>query len=334
MLFHEIYSSYYNVVAKVLSMAVDGILTPKMITKVVQEMAFDESLLNVPDKLVGGEWNLLHEDMTTPILGYPVMPLSTLQKRWLKALLNDPRIKLFQPDISGLEEVEPLYSQEDIVYFDRYLDGDPYQDENYIRNFHIVLDALHKEQTISVEFMDRYNKSHYVEGLPCYIEFSSKDDKFRLILADKNEKRWIVNFARIKDCVIKDDASVDLPKEGHRLYVPENKKMVIVEVIDERNALQRILFDFSHLEKETERLTKDDTDQDASDEKRNKEKDNLKTKVNESESDIYRLTLYYDALDETEILIRLLSFGPMVKVIGPDSFIDLVKERLKMQKRF
>ena len=36
--------------------------------------------------------------------------------------------------------------------------------------------------------------------------------------------------------------------------------------------------------------------------------------------------------DETEIVIRILSFSQMVKVVEPNSFIDLIKDRLLKQK--
>ena len=39
-----------------------------------------------------------------------------------------------------------------------------------------------------------------------------------------------------------------------------------------------------------------------------------------------------EGFDETEMVIRLLSFGPMVKVIAPESFVDLIKKRLVDQK--
>ena len=46
----------------------------------------------------------------------------------------------------------------------------------------------------------------------------------------------------------------------------------------------------------------------------------------------YKIKLKYYNEDETEILIRVLSFGPMLKVISPDSFIQQVKTRLEKQK--
>ena len=39
-----------------------------------------------------------------------------------------------------------------------------------------------------------------------------------------------------------------------------------------------------------------------------------------------------DRFDETEIVIRVLSFGPYVKALEPESFVNLIKERLISQK--
>ena len=46
----------------------------------------------------------------------------------------------------------------------------------------------------------------------------------------------------------------------------------------------------------------------------------------------YEMKLTYYKEDETEVLIRVLSFGPLVKVKSPDRFIALLKERLIRQK--
>ena len=65
----------------------------------------------------------------------------------------------------------------------------------------------------------------------------------------------------------------------------------------------RLMLHFSDLEKETVRL--DETH--------------------------YRVTLWYKQSDETEILIRILSFGPVLRVIEPEAFLELIRERLKKQ---
>ena len=107
MLFSEIYGSYFNVVAAILSEAAENTLTTGKLTAIVQEKAFAESVLSIPAALQSGAWPLLDSGYHTVLRGKPTMPLTTLQKRWLKALLSDPRIALFDPDMRGLEDVEP-----------------------------------------------------------------------------------------------------------------------------------------------------------------------------------------------------------------------------------
>ena len=72
---------------------------------------------------------------------------------------------------------------------------------------------------------------------------------------------------------------------------------------DKRNALERVLLHFSHFAKETVRL----------------------------DDQHYQLRLRYDKDDETELLIRVISFGPVLQVTDPPEFAALVKERLSRQ---
>lgn len=48
MLFSEIYGSYFNVVAAVLTEATEKTLTAGKLTSIVQEKAFAESVLSIP----------------------------------------------------------------------------------------------------------------------------------------------------------------------------------------------------------------------------------------------------------------------------------------------
>lgn len=36
--------------------------------------------------------------------------------------------------------------------------------------------------------------------------------------------------------------------------------------------------------------------------------------------------------DDLELVIRVLSFGPLIKITGPDEFTELIKERLRKQR--
>ena len=121
MLFNEIYGNYYNAVAEILKYAVRGELTQQDIYEITDSKAFAESVLSIPGALNSGEWPFLTEELKTPLKQEPKMPLTTLQKRWLKALLNDPRIRLFDVPVEGLEDVEPLYRSDAVPYFWKFV---------------------------------------------------------------------------------------------------------------------------------------------------------------------------------------------------------------------
>lgn len=215
MLFHEIYGSYFNVVAAVLAEASDGCLTDGRMTALVQEKAFAESVLSIPASLKSEDWPLLDAEHHTVIRHKPTMPLTILQKRWLKALLSDPRIALFDPDPTGLEDVEPLYGQDAFILFDQYADGDPYEDPDYIACFRIVLRAIREKRMVRVRFRGRTGARHSFECMPYRLEYSVKDDKFRLLAIGKHRLNTI-NLARVCSCELLDgydSKSVTLPKE-------------------------------------------------------------------------------------------------------------------------
>ena len=323
MLFHEIYSSYYIAVSSILKEAVRGTLTGKKLNALVQEHAFGESLLTIPDGLKGEKWRLIHKDLSTPLETEPSMPLTILEKRWMKALLLDPRIRLFMPDMTGLEkigfeksgiektglekkeledigleDVEPLFTPDMIVYYDRYSDGDDYEDPEYIRHFRTILQALQQEQDIFISFESRLHAKPRLVVTPHYLEYSEKDDRFRLVAAG-HKRRWVINLSRITACE-------PAHKNDHVQLKEAPARTVTFELEDRRNAMERVLLHFSHLEKETKRL----------DDRR------------------YRVTLKYDRQDETEMVIRILSFGAAIRVTEPESFVALIRERIRKQLAF
>lgn len=297
MIFSEIYGSYFKAVSAILAKALEGGLTERELTRTVLENAFGESLITIPAKLRDGSWPLLRDDLSTPLSSPPRMPLTLLEKQWLKALLLDPRIRLFAPSVEGLEDVEPLFTPDQFVYFDRYADGDPYDDARYIEHFRMILRAMHEKRKLRVRFHGHRGTRQGYICIPYKLEYSSKDDKFRLITGFRG-KPLTVNLSRIDSVHILGPWSED---EYRRPC--EREKTLVMELFDTRNALERAMLHFSDLEKETERI----------DEKR------------------YRITLNYKQGDETEILIRILSFGPVLKVLEPESMVAQIRERLARQ---
>ena len=299
MFFNEIYGAYYNAVSKILAKAVEKTVIPKDIRKIVEESAFGESSINIENSLSGEKWQLITEDGSTPLASKPSLPLTALEKRWLKAISLDPRVKLFDEDFSDLRDVEPLFTPDDICVFDKYADGDPYEDEKYINNFRLMLDAINRQYPVKLTTKNNKGEEKYIVFLPQYMEYSEKDDKFRVV---GSGGRWatVVNMGRIIWC----HPYVKPYTPNTNTKMVRDKETVIFQLTDERNALERALMHFAHFEKQAEKLA-----------------DNR-----------YKITVTYDKDDETELLIRVLSFGPMIKVTSPDSFINLIKERLIKQK--
>ena len=300
MIFSELYSAYYNAVARILEEACTHPLTKAELRGIVEREAFGESLLTIEPAILDERWQLLNTDGTTMIRHAPTMPLTLLQRKWLKAISLDPRIRLFsETGADELDNAEPLFRQEDIDVFDRYADGDPYEDENYIQNFRLILGAIRDQQPLWIDAASpKGHVNHYIMT-PQRLEYSEKDDKFRL--AGYGFQHLFINLARITQCK---------PYNGKVLYTehppePPKKKTVELELVNERNALERVLMHFAHFEKQAERL----------DVRR------------------YRIRITYNQEDETEMIIRILAFGPVVKVVSPKEFTEQMKERLRRQRR-
>lgn len=67
MIFHEVYSAYYNALAEILSKIIDGETNEKELEKVVWQKAFGESVLSIFPSLKSQKWQLVHGDMSTPL---------------------------------------------------------------------------------------------------------------------------------------------------------------------------------------------------------------------------------------------------------------------------
>ena len=160
------------------------------------------------------------------------------------------------------------------------------------------IQALREENNLSVSYKTRHGQFLEVLVTPHFLEYSEKDDRFRLIASDL-KYRVTINLSSITRC----EPVID---EEYYPYRAAEMTSVTFELEDTRGAMERVLLHFSHLEKETKRL--DDTH--------------------------YRITLRYDSRDEKEMVIRILSFGPLIRVTEPDSFIELIRKRILKQKDF
>lgn len=314
-LFSEIYSTYFRAVENVLRSANERPLSGAEVQKILSEGTFSESAVFMFPKLQTGTWPLLRRmesGYTTACAPPEKTPLSVLQRAWIKALLNDPRIRLFLDDdeieklLLSLSDVEPLYRPEDFYLFDRATDSDDYENPQYQRYFRLLLQAIHQKNALSVQYEG--GKGNRMSGLfwPYRLEYSAKDDKFRAHCYRKTGNRkmiYILNIGRVTSI-----ETLDAMPSG--IYSAQNTgtnaqfRQVILEITKERNALERCMVHFAHFEKRTEY---------------------------DEGSDTYTCTIRYNVMDETEVVIRVLSFGPTIKVLDPDEFVREIRNRVKSQ---
>ena len=296
MIFHEIYGAYYEAVGKIIRAALGGGLDRDLMLRIVRETAFQESVLSIPEALESGRWPFLGPGYAPRVRHDPVRPLTLIEKRWLKALLQDKRVTLFGVDGAGLEDVEPLFYPDDFVYFDRNAGGDPFGDPAYIAVFRSALEAVSGRKRVLIRLA---SGGESLSVFPTALEYSAGDDRFRLRFRTNPGKERAVGVSDIAEC---------LPQEGP---VPESPGVhyptgeMVLLIRDERNALERVLLHFSHFKKKTERVGEG----------------------------LYRMTMEYEKEDRDEMILRVLSFGPTVKVLSPPEIREGLIGKIKQQLR-
>ena len=274
----------------------------------------------IPKLLDEGAWPLLTARdgrYDSRLRTSPTLPLTLLEASWLKALLADARIRLFLSDDSfqhlskELADVEPLYRQEDFLCFDRYLDGDPYADEDYRRRFQAILAAMRERAALSIAYTPPKGRPNNGQYIPLQLEYSAKDDKFRVFAAKVRHGRlrgyFSLNLNRITQIEPSPERyagplDVEAWRRSRRCAEP-----LQILVTDERNGIERFMVEFSSFEKQSEY---------------------------DADTNACLVKLWYQKDDETEVLIRLLGFGPVVRVLGPARFVRQLRERIDKQMAY
>lgn len=314
-LFSEVYGCYYQVLRHLLSNAKGHKLSE--LQQQIMEESFGESMLYMIPKLESGEWNLFTKEgelFYSKIREDFAVPISKLQKSYLKALIEDARICLFLENSvkvqleNMLADTEPLWQAKDFYYFDRFSDGDPFAAKKYRQNFRYLLQAIKNRQYVDIDYESpRGNRVHH-HYLPCRLEYSVKNNKFRLLAIEAKQKKRLrlewMNLGRMQYVLPLEEYAenpIDLNALIQNSYYKEPLRL---RIINKRNALERAMLHFANYEKNT-------------------------TKIGE---DTYECLIYYNQNMETELLIEVMSFGPMLTVLGNDRFLELLKTRLQKQR--
>ena len=315
-LFHEVYGSYFQITKMILDKG--EALSKSQLEKIVHEFGFNETITQLLPPLTNqkNDWQLLAENEDGNFL--PVIKnqtpyfQTTLEKRWLKTILSDERIHFFldSEEINMLEkqlyDITPLFEVESVNYYDQFSNFESISTlKEQQTHFKRILTAIENNETINILYQKKTDaRRREFTYLPFKIEYSLKNNLFRIkawrIL--KNSRFEVVlNLNRILAISTNETivTPLDLPISSSR-----KQKTVTCQIRNKRDSLKRSMLHFSDYYKTTQRL----------------------------DDDLYEVTIHYDTNDETELLIRILSFGPFMKVISPESFVEKIVERIEMQE--
>ena len=115
MVFNEVYSAYYKAISKMLKYAIKKELNKELMYKIIKEVAFEESSLNIVPAIEKEEWQLLTKELKTPIVNEPALCLTGIEREWLKTILSDPKAALFYDKKEELKEEGLLKSDQQLV---------------------------------------------------------------------------------------------------------------------------------------------------------------------------------------------------------------------------
>lgn len=241
-----------------------------------------------------------------------LMPLTKIEIQWLNNILEHPFAACFleSNEIKQLRKWLPtdeLFDINDVVLIGQAVDiKEHYEKSGFADNLRVVIQALHNNCRLNIRCKTQYGTpKNYEDFAPAYIEYSKKDNRFRIRgVCDKGIIETI-NLERIVSIsysgeffnqqeIVKTVSQYDENKEEH----------LVIFFSDIDNVPDKILSEFSCYRKECIRWG----------------------------NGKYRMILYYNSDDYKEIIIRLLGYGSLITVSeDTGGVLTELKERLANQ---
>ena len=203
--------------------------------------------------------------------------------------------KIIEELHQALKDVKPLWKTEDIKYFDQNKDGDDFDNKDYVLLFQTILNAINHKKYIHLIYGRKNNSDIFT---PTHLDYSQKDNAFRLFV---KELKYPINLENIKSIEITEEK----PKKTEKSTIYETLKVEIYDDTYRKYHFNRAIRMFSYFKKTCKKTEKENT---------------------------YELTVDYDKSDESEVVIKILMFGPNMKVLGPMDVSYEVNQRIKKQK--
>lgn len=328
-LFEEVKNRYMHIAFKVLNECEKG-LSEMDVIKIVEEEEFEEKVIGNNFETFEGlllnkyseseNFNLLKEKdgLYYPNIKKekkPAVPvrLTNVEKVWLKNMLEDKRLGILLSDSvimklkAALKNFDGPSISEIVDITNTSLFPEQENAEQFEENFRRLLKAIVEGKHVKYCNTDRYGKEYCNKhALPIRLEYSLRDGRFRVSMYSLDENRSIMaNIINMSDIEIEENENLEINREVVIKLLHEqrySKEPIVLEVIDKKSAMERCFMSFSELERYSRCI----------------------------EKDRYELKLFYYTFEEEEIIKKILTLGPYVKVVSPEGIREEIIRRIRL----
>lgn len=331
-LFHEYKNKYFHLVFRILNLAQNGLYKDEII-RLIEKEEYDEKIIgkdfktfegmllnqyskidnfNFLEERDGKYYSILNNEDSIPLK----VRFSKLEKSWLNGMIKEPVVQA----LLGKETLEKLEAglatvkegSNEVIEFTNKVKNDFDVDlEKLSKDFYTILEGIIDEKPIIYCNVDKNGNEYNNQlALPIRIEYSLKDDRFRASVYSLEEKRSImINLHTLKEVKIAQNVNTKIKREDVLKILKEKKYSEIpitIELEDIRGAMERCFMSFSSFERNSRTISE------------NK----------------YEIDIYYYTFEEDEVIRKIMSLGPYVKVKSPDRVRDIVIDKIRKALRF
>lgn len=327
-LFHEYKNKYFHLVFRILNLAKNGLYKDEII-RLIENEEYDEKVIgkdfktfegmllnqyskeanfNFLEEREGQYYSILNNEDSIPLK----VRFSKLEKYWFNGMIKEPVVQ----SLLGKETLEKLETaltdvkekgSNKVIEFTNKVQNDFDIDlEKLTKDFYIILEGIINEKPIIYSNVDKNGNEYNNQlAIPIRIEYSLKDDKFRASLYSLEENRSImVNLHTLKEVKIAHNFNSKVKREDVLKKLKEKKYSevpITIELEDIRGAMERCFMSFSSFERNSRTISK------------NK----------------YEIDIYYYTFEEDEVVRKIMSLGPYVKVKSPGRVREIVIDKIK-----
>lgn len=244
-----------------------------------------------------------------------VLPLTTLEIRWIKTILSDERIVCFfnerQLDFikvymnTEYPEITPL-PVNNFVNFDKHIPIDSIEKLAEQSLITTLIKAINQKMLVDITYVTRYGKEIVGEFKPIVIEFSKRNNKFQAQMQScENNRFYSINLSQIISLtIVPDEFEYFETLQNYEKHRELNERSVDIQFYDVRNTADRILTEFSPWKKYCEY---------------------------DRETKIYTLHLFYQKDEELDLVVRLMGYGGNIHFVNKEH--SIAREILRRYKK-